>query len=174
MKRPTDAHDNQNYAEVSGKDIDSLFRLGDRKHRTPQWHSIHVPGLHVASDEDLPNLSTSRTKKKPLAITDGNDSTSSIPALLSASNTSSTTSDLDIDSDSERDEDLEDSEGSGYDTEEEDELRDLFREAMDVAHESGFLDTTDPSPGSDAYAKERKSNPFLKLLGSLRGGSSSF
>jgi hypothetical protein len=154
-------HNNQNYTEVSGMDIDSLFRLGGRKHRTPQWHAIYIPGLHAAPDEDLPKRSTLRTN--------GNDSTSSLPALLSASDTPTSTSDHEIDSDSESDEDLEDSDGSGYNTEEEDELRDLLREAMDTAHESGFFDTT--SPGSGAYAEERKSNPFLKLLGSLRGRS---
>ena len=154
-------------------DIDSLFQLGDRKDRTPQWHSIYISGLHADSDEDLPKLSISRAKKHTLAITDGkaddsDDAYASLPELLNASDSSA---DHVIDSDSESDEDPEDLDGSGYNTEDEDELRDLLREAMDIAHESGFLDPTNSTPDPGAYGEERKSNPFLKLLGSLRGMS---
>ena len=95
-----------------------------------------------------------------------------MPGLQSVSNSSEDESDDDIDSES--DDGGEDSDGSGYNTEEEDELRDLLREAMDIAHESAFFDPTNSSPIPDAYAEERKSNPFLKLLGSLRGTSFSF
>ena len=90
-----------------------------------------------------------------------------MPGLQSVSNSSEEDSDDDIGSGS--DDGGEDSDGSGYNTEEEDELRDLLREAMDIAHESAFFDPTNSSPDPDAYAEERKSNPFLKLLGSLRG-----
>ena len=62
------------------------------------------------------------------------------------------------------------SDESGYDTDEEDMLRDMLREAMDTAMATpDFFDTKNDAPEFDALAEERKGNPFLKLLGSLRG-----
>lgn len=56
---------------------------------------------------------------------------------------------------------------SEYDTEEEFELRGMLREAMDAFHE--MPEDRPGYQGMGTYAEERKKNPFLKLLGSLRG-----
>ena len=79
--------------------------------------------------------------------------------------------DSDDDDDQYDDGDSSDSDSSGYDSEEEEEIRHQLRAAMDAAHESNWLDgdpnlpkELDPFQGQD-----HKGNPFLKLLGSLRG-----
>lgn len=111
-------------------------------------------------------------KKKPLAITSGgNDSDDSMPELQSVSNSSDEAdSDEDSDSDDDSDDDGEDSDDSGYDTEQEDEMREMLREAMDTAHEADWLHSTNVPAEMDPFLQEdRKGNPFLKLLGSLRG-----
>jgi hypothetical protein len=169
----------KNYKDVSGKDIDSLWELTDALAPSPQWHSYYVPDLKGGSDydsDDPPGLSPlSKGKKKGskrLAITNGpaNDSDDSMPELQSVSNSSDEVeSDYDTDSD-DNDDNEEDSDDSGYDTEQEDEIRDLLREAMDTAHEADWLHSANVPSEIDPFLQEdRKGNPFLRLLGSLRG-----
>lgn len=110
-------------------------------------------------------------KKQPLAITNGEESDDSMPTLQTVSDSSEEEKEYDDDDDYFHDGD-DDSEGSDdeYDEDEEDELRDLLREAMDTAvASSDFYNNRGPAPEFDALAEERKGNPFLKLLGSLRG-----
>lgn len=157
-------------------DIDTLWQLGDAHHRTPQWCSYYMPDLDEDSDSDSdgpPDLSSASRKgdrkgRKLLAITNGTaeDSDGSMPELQSVSNSSEEGSE---DSESGSGDDGEDDDESGYDTEQEDELRDLLREAMDTAVEADFFDSSNVSPEINPFAEERKGNPFLKLLGSLRG-----
>ena len=109
-------------------------------------------------------------KAAALAITDGDESDDSMPSLQTVSDSS----DEDDEYDDDEDDDDYDSNGpdseDDYDTDEEDELRDMLREAMDTAvASSDFYNLRGPAPDFDALAEDRKGNPFLKLLGSLRG-----
>lgn len=168
---------NLNYKDVSGKDIDSLWELTDALDLSPQWHSYYIPDLKQSLDYDSDNslgpALFSQGKKKGskfLAITNGpgNDSDDSMPELQSVSNSSDEV-DSD-DDDSEDDNKDEDSDDSGYDTEQEDEIRDMLREAMDTAHEADWLHSANVASEIDPFSQEdRKGNPFLRLLGSLRG-----
>ncbi|KAG6860761.1 hypothetical protein C0995_007793 [Termitomyces sp. Mi166 len=137
---------NLNYKAISGEDIDTLWDLTAEFNVTPQWHAFYMPNL-VDSDSEYgskPSPAGLKGKKNPpkrLAITSGpaDDSDDSMPELQSVSNSSD-----EIDSDSSEESDEEDDEGSdsdetGYDTEEEDELREMLREAMDTAHEADWL-----------------------------------
>jgi len=169
-----------------GEDIDTLWQLDGALDRTPQWHSVYMPFLAEDSDEDnggppgllpLTVKGGKRSGKKRLAITSGaaDDSDDSMPDLQSVSDSSSETSDNDSsngDDDDESDEGDNDSD-DGYDTDEEDELREMMREAMNAAMENpDFFDPKADPKDFQAFhelAEERKGNPFLKLLGSLRG-----
>jgi hypothetical protein len=171
----------KSYKAVSGKDIDSLWELSDALEPSPQWHSFYVPDLKEIPEYDSdspPGLAPlSRGKKKALlAITHGDDSDNdSMPELQSVSNSSDEVeSDEESDSDDDDDDD-DDSDDSGYDTEQEDEMRDMLREAMDTAHEADWLHSANVPSEIDPFLQEdRKGNPFLKLLGSLRGVFSFF
>ncbi|KAF7980729.1 hypothetical protein HWV62_36739 [Athelia sp. TMB] len=170
---------NANYVSVSGEDIDTLWQLDGALERAPQWHSVHIP-LEEDEDSDGPVGSMALTKggrkkkKKLLELTNGDDDDShgSMPDLQSVSDSSDSQELSDSDEDSEEDSGDEDSD-VGYDTDEEDELREMIREGMDAAMENPeFFDPRrDKKEFQDFYdlAEERKGNPFLKLLGSLRG-----
>jgi hypothetical protein len=111
-----------------------------------------------------------KKKRKPLAIMgpgDEDDSTGSMPALQSVSNSSE---DEDYSDLSENEDESEYESESEYDTDEEDEIRELVKEAMEAGHEVDWFDTQIPAPEMDPLrSDERKGNPFLKALGSLRG-----
>lgn len=90
------------------------------------------------------------------------------PPLQSVSDSSEDdhSSDSD-DSDDDSDYDFED-DVSNYDIEEQIILRNMERQAMDTAHANGYLICdANVSPDLDLELEDR--NPFLKLLGSLRG-----
>ncbi|KAJ7072063.1 hypothetical protein C8F01DRAFT_1102364 [Mycena amicta] len=147
---------NQMYKASTKKDIDTLWRLHEALNRTPQWHSIYVPGLKIDKDGKA-------EKKKVLAITEaGEDSDGSMPELQSVSNSSE--EDESDDEESEEEEDDGNETSSEYDEEHEDEIRDLLRHAMDAAHEEDLFVKSD-----DDDEDVTKGNAFLKLLGSLRG-----
>jgi hypothetical protein len=165
----------QNYISVSGEDMDSLWHLEEAFNYAPQWSAYAMPGIDEESDSDAPwkkNALVKRSNKKSrLAIGNGSDSDSSMPGLQSVSNTSDDDDDDDDDDDSEVGSDDEsDDDQVDYNTEEEDDNRDMLREAMDMAHEADWISGTDLSSEIDPFLQEdRKGNPFLKLLGSLRG-----
>ena len=171
---------NQNYKSVSGgQDIDTVWQLDGALERSPQWHSVYVPAL---ADDGPPGLALAKGKrgnksnKKMLAISNGADdeSNDSMPPLTSVSDTPEESSN-DESSDDENDDDDDDDDDSdaGYDTDEEDELREMMKEAMNAAMENpDFFDPRADPKDFQAFneiANERKGNPFLKLLGSLRG-----
>ncbi|KAG5647031.1 hypothetical protein DXG03_001401 [Asterophora parasitica] len=170
---------NLNYKTASGDDIDTLWGLTDALNPAPQWHAFYVPNLAGDSDDSdsrpyPTGLKSKKKNAKRLAITNGpaNDSDDSMPELQSVSNSSDDFDSEDDDSSSSEEEDGEnDSDESGYDTEEEDELREMLREAMDTAHEEDWLHSVRAEGGLDSFDEQdyRKGNPFLKLLGSLRG-----
>jgi hypothetical protein len=177
----------KNYESVSGgEDIDTLWQLDGALERAPQWHAVYVPSLAEDSDEDLDLVPVrakgglKASKKKRLAITSGaaDDSNNSMPDLQSVSESSDSDENSDSDDDDgESDDGYEDSD-DGYDTDEEDELREMMKEAMNAAMDNpDFFDPKADPKDFDSFNKvadDRKGNPFLKLLGSLRGVYTSF
>ena len=165
----------QNYQSVSGKDADALWKLTENFNYAPQWTSYFVPGLVRDSDKS-PNYESKKkgTKKKPkepLRLANGShvSTDSDMPPLQSLSGTDDAEDDDDDDFPLDQGDD---DDASGYNTEEEDEMRDLVREAMDVAHESDWASNSHLPKEIDTFEQEdRKGNPFLKLLGSLRGNT---
>ena len=113
-----------------------------------------------------------KKQKEPLRVTHGDHvpTDSDMPSLQSLSGTDNTEDD-DDDDEVHLDEDEDDvgDDESGYDTEEEDEIREFLREAMDTAHEADWLSGSNLPKEIDPFEGDRKGNPFLKLLGSLRG-----
>lgn len=107
--------------------------------------------------------------KKLLAITDGrgvDDNDDSVPELRTDS---SGESDEDFSVSENDSEEIYHDDESEYDSEEEERYRTMLRDAMDTAMAiPEFFDPRLTVPDFDALA-ERKGNPFLKLLGSLRG-----
>ncbi|KAF7315679.1 hypothetical protein MIND_00083500 [Mycena indigotica] len=148
---------NQMYKASTKKDIDSLWRLNEALNRTPQWHTIHVPGLKIAN-EGKPE------KKKMLTITEGGEDTDgSMPELQSVSNSSEEDDDDESESEDEEEDDGDET-SSEYDEDAADEIRDQVREAMDAAYEGDLFEKPDETEEDSS-----KGNAFLKLLGSLRG-----
>ncbi|KIK92133.1 hypothetical protein PAXRUDRAFT_830231 [Paxillus rubicundulus Ve08.2h10] len=184
---------NLNYKSTSNQSVDSLWQLDEALRRTPQWSSFYMPNLRTyAYDSDDQGMSnalvkstgpkrneTKKRQKKLLAITDGradddDDSNGSMPGLQSVSD-SSDESDEDMfgpDNDAEfyEDDDSGYDDESDYDSEDEELYRSMLREAMDTAMAiPEFFDPKTAVPEFDALTEEGKGNPFLKLLGSLRG-----
>ena len=169
----------QGYEAVSGHDINTLWQLQDCLDYAPQWTSYFMPGLGKdLDDEDGPPALAPVSSKgsRRLAITNnGDESAESMPELQSVSNSDDgddEEEDYD-DDDEEEDRDMDDSPDSGYDTEQEDEIREMVKEAIFIAREGDFFDAgVNIPPEIDPFLQEdRKGNPFLKLLGSLRGSS---
>ncbi|KAH8107794.1 hypothetical protein BXZ70DRAFT_997460 [Cristinia sonorae] len=166
---------NLNYEQATGKYIDELWRIDDLHERIPQWHAfnINVTKDELGYDSDGPPSMVPLKKKggkKPMAITNGeagNDSDGSMPSLQTVSDTSDAESDFD-DSEYDTDDEVDDSEEE-YDEEDEDQLRDMLREAMDTAHAAEFFGHNADPAEFENMAADRKGNPFIKLLGSLRG-----
>ena len=171
---------NQNYRSVSGGlDIDTVWQLDGALERSPQWHSVYMPALAEEDEDDdgppglvpVKGRGGNKSNKPMLAIKNGADdeSNDSMPELQTVSDSSEDSSDQES-SDDESDDDDSD---AGYDTDEEDELRDMMKEAMNAAMENpDFFDPRADPKDFQAFneiANERKGNPFLKLLGSLRG-----
>jgi len=153
-----------------------LWGLTDALDPAPQWHALYAPGLQDLPEHDSdgpPALSSDYQKpSKRLAIANHPAIDSDeLPELQAVSN-SSDESEAEYDS-YESDSEGPDSGESGYDTDQEDEWRDMHREAMDIATEADWLHSVKMEGGIDPFDQDdRKGNPFLKLLGSLRGMSS--
>ncbi|KIP10936.1 hypothetical protein PHLGIDRAFT_125248 [Phlebiopsis gigantea 11061_1 CR5-6] len=174
---------NLNYQGICGKTVEDLWGLSDLKHRAPAWHGYFIPTAGDAGkdqDDDGPpalvpysgNGKQGKGGKKPLAITSGHDSDGgSMPSLQTVSDSSD---DMDyVSEDDDDDDDGEfgtDDEDSEFDEECEDHIRDMVREAMDIAQaDPDFNDPRRQAAVFEDMSAEKKDNPFLKLLGSLRG-----
>ena len=133
-----------------------------------------MPGLRKGESDDSkrPGHTVKKKKKPVMRITNEEhlSTDSDMPVLQSVSNSEDEEDeDDDDDFDSSGDED-EETDESGYDTDEEDEIREFLREAMDAAHEVDWMSGGDIPKELDPFEQENhKSNPFLRLLGSLRG-----
>lgn len=168
----------QNYQTVSGKDADTLWRLSENFNYAPQWTSYFISGIgdHESDTDRPPSLTvakrknTKRTETLRICNVASRNSSDSMPPLQSSSEISA---DGDDDDDSLSEEEKDDGDLTdeyAYDTEEEDNIRELLREAMDVAHQVDWLSGTDMPKEMVLFEQEdRKGNPFLKLLGSLKG-----
>lgn len=161
----------KNYKAVSGHEsADSLWQLeATLLHPTPKWTYIRLKDSDFidADDDDGPPKLQGK-KKTLLAITSGDsDTDDGMPELQDVSDSSD--EEAYTDSDDESESDGEGSE-SGYDTDREDEIRDMIREAMDTAAVDG-QNWYRPQPDEENPFEEedKKGNSFLKLLGSLRG-----
>ena len=153
---------------MSGHDIDTLWDLKARfEEQTPQFHGYYIPGADE-EPEKVPGAFPSRSSRQvPGATTAEGDSDEDMPDLQSVSHSSS---EDDGDSGSEWGSADERWDEDDWDTGDEEGVNDHIREMMDVGLEHpDFLDPRIPIPEFDKYADERKDNPFLKLLGSLRG-----
>jgi len=153
---------------MSGLDIDTLWDLGARfREQTPQFHGYYIPGADE-EPEKVPGAFPSRSSRQvPLATPVGDESDDEMPALQSVSHSSS---DDDRESGSEWGSGDDHWDEDDWDTEDEEGVNEYIREMMTVGMEHpDFLDPRAPIPEFDKYAEERKDNPFLKLLGSLRG-----
>lgn len=172
----------QNCRHVCGKSLDALWQLEKAHTRVPQWHARMDPKVKKQTEagydsDEPPNLVPFKNKNKSgpgarRAIThdDGNDTDGSMPSLQTVS-----------DSDDEDGDEFESEEESGveddseasdseYDTDDEDQLREMFREAMDTAAATpDFFDPRAAASEFDTLAADRKGNPFIKMLGNLRG-----
>ena len=143
----------------------------------PQWHSFYIsyPIGEPDSDDEIKGkkkaLTLTRKRLKPVEEDSEGSTPRSMPSLQSISG-----SDISEDEDEDEDSSVEyldeyaDDE-SGYDTGEEEELHDMSRTAMDVAHEVDFFDTANLNTDLDPLSQrdDHSDNPFIKLLGSLRG-----
>lgn len=164
----------QNYHNVAGTDINTLWNLEDAFDFVPQWssHFNRKGGNNSDDDEDNSKAlvpAKFKHKTKRLAITAGNDSNDSMPELQSVSNSSEGEGEDSDEESDEDDEDDEDEEDSEYDEDREDEIRDMLREAMDMGHESEWMHSAKVPTEIDPLLEDRKGNPFIQLLGSLRG-----
>ncbi len=150
---------------VCNKDPDGIWGLTDALSKsTPSWHSYIVPIAEESDEEsDMPKLTG--TRKKVLAITDGAESDDSMPPLQDVSESDESDSDW---SETDEDDEEEEDDESDYDTDEEDEIREMLREANDTAAEADLF-ADGPESENPFNQEDRKGNPFLKLLGSLRG-----
>lgn len=160
----------------TGKKIDALWQLIDVRHRIPHFTVLYVPP-EVLSNE-IERGTAEQPRKKPLAITQNGeedyDSGDSMPGLLEVSDSEDEEvdddylSDTDQDDDSDGDDDDEFDEEDAGDSDEEEDLRKQYRQAMNIFAEMPEIFDLPPD-STDKYAKERKNNPFLNLLGKLRG-----
>ncbi|EKM80649.1 hypothetical protein AGABI1DRAFT_105632 [Agaricus bisporus var. burnettii JB137-S8] len=168
----------QNYLKVSGKDIDDLWQLKGSQEAIAQWTSYYRgPENGNDSDEEKNRKvrpfkakpGSGKETKKPLAIANFAEAEfEDMPELQTMSNSSDEYSSED-DSVSEADYIESDSDDSGYDTEEEDEIRELLREAMDIAHEKAWFNPINVNVEVRKISEAQDANPFLSLLSSMKG-----
>ncbi|KAI9450353.1 hypothetical protein F5148DRAFT_987108 [Russula earlei] len=154
---------NDTYKTVTTMDLDTLWHVEDEFQRVPQW-SITAPPTkrNAKAAAALPEARRIEGGGTTLQITDANDSDpSSMPGLEYSSDNNSL---WEHSEGEDEPSDFEGEESSEYDSEEEAELRDMLREAMDIAsaHPEIFEE-------KKAFKERSNDNQFLKALGALRG-----
>lgn len=122
----------------------------------PHFTVLYLPN-------DAINGGKNDATKKPLAIKASGEDSDSMPELVPVSDSEEEDYDTDSTDSSYHASDDSDEEDydEAYDSEEEDELKKLFREAMNLKTE--LADELDPEETS------KSKNPFMKLLGHLKG-----
>jgi hypothetical protein len=150
----------------------------------PIWY-LPASAFNFSDDEDEdpsglpgPKSLVKHAGNKKVSVQDASDDDGygSMPDLLSASESEDTDDEIDEDtSDSSADEAEDDTsdDESGYNTEEEEELRAYLKQSMEMmTADPEFFENKEES--GDKYAEERKGNPFLNVLKSLRGTKACF
>lgn len=133
------------------------------------WHS---PPKKPQNQEGAHRLEFSAEVDNKAEDDDDEKSASSMPDLQSISDDSNEDADDEIESeedDTDSDYDTEDEDDEEYDSEDEDLLRDLEREAMAYATQIPDIFDGAPTDKLDDVPTDKKDNPFIKLLGNLRG-----
>ena len=169
-------------------DIDTLWQVDLVRKRTPHWTYNWRDLDPVAEDDEMDSEFKPRINgpSSRLQITgggnfdDGYASGDSMPGLLDVSDTEDEDDEdedisqgSDEDSDSDGNEEDYETETDGYDSDEEEELRKMYRRAMtSYAENPEIFDTV--AAEIDKYSNERKSNPFLRLLGNLKGAATPY
>src|SRR5579863_2871044 len=151
-------------------DLGILWRVEDEFIRVPQWSTTVSPGKHnTKTTTAFLGPKGIESGSATLQVPDGNESDpASMPQLEEASDmTSNDSAGALWDHVHESEDgfsDFDGEESSEYDSEEEAELRDLLREAMDIA-------SANPEIFEEKRAFDERSNDnqFLKALGALRG-----
>ena len=149
-------------------DLDTLWQVEDEFVRVPQWSTMVSPGRRNAKAAGVSAEPKRRSGgHETLQTPDGNEvnSTSSLPELLLSDYSADSDAAKSGADDSEAESvDVDGEELDEYDYEEEAELRDLLREAMDIAiaHPEIFEE-------KKSFKKRSNDNQFLKALGALRG-----
>jgi len=161
-------------------DLDTLWQIEDEFQRAPQWSTTASPRKSKTKAATVvPEARRIESGRATLQVmsSDGWDSISSdseqisnaasgqsMPGLVRASSGSDIGGAIWEEEEEAESSDAEGEESSEYDSEEEAELRDLLRQAMDIA-------SADPEIFEEKKAFEERSNDnqFLKALGALRG-----
>jgi hypothetical protein len=150
-------------------DLDMLWQVEDEFLRVPQWCMTAAPARCNPKAATVFPEKKNAGGRETLQITDGHDSDPpSMPSLEDASDLSSSDSAAalweGVDEGENESSDYDGEESSAYDSEEEAELRNLLREAMDIAsaHPEIFEERK-------AFEEQSNDNQFLKALGALRG-----
>ena len=147
-----------------------LWQIEDEFLRVPQWSTTVPPDRrNPKASKVFADEKNTTAGRETLQITDGNDFSSmpsSMPSLVEASDVtdSAAAQGEGFDESDDGSSDYSGEESSAYDSEEEAELRDLLREAMDIAsaHPEIFEERK-------AFEERSNDNQFLKALGALRG-----
>jgi hypothetical protein len=152
---------------VAKLDLDTLWQVEDEFLRVPHWSTT------VAPDQRAPKAALALSdRQKPdgnrvaahVPDDGGSDDSMPMPDLVEASDNTSDAGAADHDKSDDDASDLGGEELDEYDSEEEAELQDLEREAMDIAsaHPEIFEE-------KKAFEKRSNDNHLLKALGALRG-----
>jgi hypothetical protein len=159
----------QNYNSVCKTDVETLWGLQGALNRRPTWH---LPPKKPQNQEGLRRLEFGAETDNKAMNDDDEKSASSMPELQSISDDSEEDDEDDFESedeDTDSDYETEDEDDEEYDSEDEDLLRDLEREAMAYATQIPDIFDGAPTDQLEDVPTDKKDNPFIKLLGNLRG-----
>lgn len=173
----------------TGQKLDDLWRMS--RQRGPQY--VNSQGIASGNSKAVVLSSATTPKKAPKpnkpkrndkmprliparsdllensAHVDDDDSESSGMPGLQTDSSGFTDEDSESDSEDEDSNDEDEDDESAYESGEEDQMRKFEARAIDLVFaDPDFLDPTKDKDG-DRYSAERKSNPFLNMLGNLRG-----
>ncbi len=161
------------YKAVAKLDLDTLWQVEDEFLRVPHWSTTVSPDKRTPKAASVfPDQQKIDGSRAALQVPGGGNSEGSMPGLLVASSIASSdtssnsvaaSADLDDKSEDEAS-DLDGEERDEYDSEEEAELQDLEREAMDIA--SAHPEIFEEKKGLEERSND---NQLLKALGALRG-----
>jgi hypothetical protein len=159
----------QTYKTVANLDLDTLWQVEDEFLRVPHWSTTVSPDKRAPEAASVfPDRQKTDGSRAALQVPDGSNSDpSSLPDLIESPDDTpinSVAAGSDHDDKSEDESDLDGEDRNGYDSEEESELQDLEREAMDIA-----IAYPEIFEEKKAFEERSNDNQLLKALGALRG-----